>query len=93
MQRKSFRDNSHLTFYASANKRQKKAVRRLDEQRDRLKDLSGRLGNGTGPADLGVLGHLATVVAELQELNSAVSQVPHPSPFPSPGCRCRNAAT
>ena len=72
MQRKSFRDNSHLTFYASANKRQKKAVRRLDEQRDRLKELSGRLVTVTGSADLG---HLATVVAELQELNHAVSQV------------------
>ena len=72
MQRKSFRDSSHLTFYASANKRQKKTAKRLDEQRDRLKDLTEQLGTTTGSADLGLL---ATVVAELQELNSAVSLV------------------
>jgi len=72
VQRKSFRDSSHLTFYASANKRQRKAAKRLEGQRDRLKDLSGQLGTTAGSDDLGLL---ATVVAELKELNSAVSLV------------------
>ena len=72
VQRKSFRDSSHLTFYACANKRQKKTAKRLDTQRDRLKELTGQLGTTTGSADLGLL---ATVVAELQELNAAVSLV------------------
>ena len=76
VQRQSFRDNSHIVFYASAAKRQKKTVSRLSTQADRLKELSGQLRNGMEEP-----GHLASVVSELAELNAALSEVRHSIPL------------
>ena len=68
VQRQSAR--AGINVYASAGNKQKKAGKRLQAQADRLKQLSGQLGDGSGEPI-----RLSAVVAELAELNAVMSEV------------------